>query len=82
MRKAQTDYESCAEDYQLRIKTLNQVGTDSSSRGYRAVGAAAVDIGTVFVAHFKQRLILEQCDCYCCKIVLCGLHHFLRIEEK
>ena len=26
MRKAQTEYESCADEYQLRIKTLNKVG--------------------------------------------------------
>ena len=25
MRKAQTEYESCADEYQLRIKTLNKV---------------------------------------------------------
>ena len=25
MRKAQTEYESCADDYQLRIKALNKV---------------------------------------------------------
>ena len=25
MRAAQTDYESCADEYQLRIKTLNKV---------------------------------------------------------
>jgi len=30
MRKAQAEYESCADDYQLRIKTLNQGGVTSA----------------------------------------------------
>merc|ERR1719495_2206658 len=29
MRKAQTEYESCADEYQLRIKTLNKGGVAS-----------------------------------------------------
>lgn len=30
MRKAQTEYESCADEYQLRIKTLNKVDKEAS----------------------------------------------------
>ena len=37
MRRAQTEYENCADEYQLRIKTLNKV-----SRHYTTVSCTGV----------------------------------------
>ena len=36
MRKAQTEYEGCADEYQLRIKTLNKVAFENLEKLFRS----------------------------------------------